>query len=103
MGCYSVYVVQVRSRCRRCKARRKPGGRCCVYVGYTGKTPEERLLDHLDPPRGYKRTVVTECGGALRPDLARDLVFATIDEAKRAERALAANLRQRGYAVWGPR
>ena len=40
---YRVYVVQVMSRCERCKRRRKAGMRCCIYVGYTSKTPEERL------------------------------------------------------------
>ena len=100
---FSVYVVQVRSRCRRCKARRKPTGRCCVYVGSTSKTPEARLLQHLDPPSHIKPTVVTECGGSLRPDLAPGLVFQTRPQAERAEVALAAELKRLGYTVWGPR
>jgi hypothetical protein len=100
---YWVYVIQVRKRCDRCKARRPPGGPCCVYVGSTAKTPEERLAEHLDPPPSYKRTVVTHCGGFLRPDLAPDRTFDTRDAAEAAEVALAADVAARGYTVLGPR
>ena len=96
-----VYVVQLRARCARCKARRKPGMRCCVYVGSTAKSPEERLATHLDPPPGNKRTVVTACGGTLRPDLAPRRIYTDRPAAERAERRLAATLRERGYTVFG--
>ena len=75
--------------------------RCCVYVGYTSKSPEERLQDHLNPPPRYKRTVVTECGGMIRPDLGRGLVFRTQQEAEDAEASLAAYLQDRNYTVFG--
>jgi hypothetical protein len=99
---YSVYVVQLKGRCSRCKRRRKPGGRCCLYVGYTGLSVEQRLQAHLDPPPHLKRTVVTECGGQLRPDLYRGMVFKTSEAAESAELSLAEHLRAKGYVVWGP-
>lgn len=99
----SVYVIQLRKRCDRCKARRAPGGRRCVYVGSTAKSPEEGLAQHLDPPSNHRKTVVTHCGGFLRPDLAPDRTFDTRDAAEAAELALAADLADRGYTVFGPR
>ena len=100
---YRVYVVQVKGRCPRCKRRRKPNGRCCLYVGSTGVSIEERLKKHLDPPPGWKRTVVTTCGGQLRPDLYKGLVFRSKAQAEDAELSLAEHLRTQGYVVWGPR
>src|SRR4051812_8688961 len=101
MSRFSVYVVQIRSRCARCKARRKPGMRCCVYVGSTGTSPDERLAQRLDPPPHIKRTVVTDCGGVLRQDLAPKRRFVKRSEAETAEAELAAELRDRGYTVFG--
>jgi hypothetical protein len=100
---YSVYVIQIKSRCKRCKARRKPGMRCCVYVGSTAKTPRERFAQHLDPPPGHKRTIVTECGWKLRPDLAPVRTYVSREAAEAAERLLATKLRQQGYTAFGPR
>lgn len=75
--------------------------RCCVYVGSTSKTPEERLAEHLNPPPRYKATVVTHCGGTLRPDLAKGFTFRTQDEAEGAEASLASYLQHLGYTVFG--
>jgi hypothetical protein len=99
---YRVYVIQLRARCARCRRRRKEGMRCCVYVGSTSKTAEERLAQHLDPPPHIKRTVVTDCGGTLRHDLAPARLFTTRAEAENAETGVAARLRERGYVVFGP-
>ncbi len=101
MSEYRVYVIQIRGRCARCKARRKPGMRCCVYVGYTSKTPEERLAQHLEPPTTFKKTVVTHCGGQLRPDLAPQRPYRSVESAKKVESRLADDLRERGYTVFG--
>lgn len=76
--------------------------RCCVYVGSTGRSPEERLAQHLSPPKHIKKTVVTDCGGVLRPDLAPPRAFPTREAAEGAERDLARRLRDRGYTVFGP-
>lgn len=100
---FRVYVVQLQARCSRCKARRKPGMRCCVYVGSTSKAPAERLAQHLDPPAHIKRTVVTDCGGDLRPDLAPSRSFRTRAKAEQAEQELACRLRTLGYVVFGQR
>ena len=100
---YRVYVVQIRARCSRCKRLRKPGGRCCLYVGYTGLSAKGRLQSHLNPKPPVKRTVITDCGGQLRPDLYRGMVFRTVEEAESAELSLAEHLRSQGYVVWGPR
>lgn len=99
----SVYVVQIPKRCPTCKRHRKRGMRCCLYVGMTGKTPEERLADHFDPKPGQRRTIVTNCGGTLRRDLYDGLVFPTREEALDAEASLAANLADLGYTVFGPK
>ncbi len=75
--------------------------RCCLYVGSTSKSAEERLAQHLDPPSHIKKTVVTDCGGRLRPELSDGLVFRTREQAERAEASLAAHLKKLGYTVWG--
>lgn len=98
---YHVYVIQIRRRCADCKRRRKPGMRCCVYVGATSKTPEARLQQHLDPPPKFRKTVVTKCGGSLRPDLSPKRTYKTWEDATRAEADLAERLRLRGYTVFG--
>ena len=98
---YRVYAVQIRSRCKRCKRKRKPGMKCCIYVGYTSKTLKVRLREHLDPPARYKPTVVTECGGQLRGDLAPDQTFRSKEEALSVEASLAAYLIDQGYTVFG--
>jgi hypothetical protein len=106
---YSLYVIQLPKRCPECKRHRKPGMKCCVYVGYTSKTPEERLEDHLDPPPGYKQwTDVRKCGqGEMRrflrprPDLAPKRKYRTPSKARAAERRLMRDLHDQGYTVFG--
>jgi len=63
-GRYRVYVVQLKKHCPRCKQFRTAEMRCCVYVGMTSKSAEERLAEHLEGRAGYKATDVTS------PDLA---------------------------------
>lgn len=75
--------------------------RCCLYVGSTSKTPDERLAQHLNPPPHIKATVVTRCGGVLRPELAPRQIFSAREAAERAEAKLAATLKERGYTVFG--
>jgi len=59
-------------------------------------------MAHLNPPSRLRATVVTQCGGRLRPDLYKGMVFRTRDEAEDAEASLAEYLRSLGYVVWGP-
>jgi len=72
--------------------------KACVYVGMTGRTPEERFAQHK---RGYKSgRYVHEYGEKLLPHLYERYNPMTFEEAARRERWLAARLREQGFAVW---
>ncbi len=74
------------------------GEKPCVYVGMTGRNPEERLQQHLD---GYKSSkYVKKYGIRLRPRLYRSLNPMTYEDACEMEKEKARRLRKRGYAVW---
>jgi len=96
---YYVYVIEVRS-CR---------GRSCrtvYYVGQSGKTPEERLIEHQ---RGHRycrgcteRHYVRGDRMRLRHELfARYNPMTERDRAEAVEKWLASRLRKRGYEVVG--
>lgn len=72
-----------------------------VYVGETGKTPEERFATHK--AGGLKASrVVARRGVRLRPDLyPPEGPFGTRLEALRFERRTGNRLRHRGYRVFG--
>lgn len=71
-----------------------------VYVGQTGKRPEERLLEHKSGKRSSRH--VRRHGTELRADLMADLpVHRTAAEAMAYERLLAARLALLGYGVKG--
>ena len=70
----------------------------CVYVGMTGKTPEERFVDHQ---RGHKsNTYVYKYSVKLLPKHFERLNPMTYAEAVDEEKRLANRLRRKGYAVW---
>ena len=100
---HSVYVIELRPDVlkRRRFAAANPERRAdkpCVYVGLTGIAPEVRFQQHRD---GYKACrLVREFGVRLRPRLYAKYNPMPYAEAARRERALAAKLRKRGYAVW---
>ena len=71
--------------------------------GVDGEDPAGAFRQHLDPPPGHRRTIVTECGWKLRPDLAPVRTYVSREAAEAAERLLATKLRQQGYTVFGPR
>lgn len=104
---YSVYAVELREEVWECDSKfRKanPNGSldcACVYVGYSAKTPAERLAVHRLGGR-YSSKIVVRYGSELRPDLYVDvpLVRTTRAEAEAEERALADRLRRMGYRVW---
>jgi predicted GIY-YIG superfamily endonuclease len=74
--------------------RRKP----CVYVGLTGLTPEARFNNHR---RGHKASrIVKRFGVRLVPSLYSRYNPMSYEEAVKRERALARELRRRGYGVW---
>ena len=101
---YNVYVIELRREVleKARFARKNPELRedkPCVYVGQTALAPEDRFAQHLE---GRKcNPFVREFGVRLRPKLCAKVgPFETRTEAERAEVALAARLRRRGYAVW---
>ncbi len=75
-------------------------GRDGYYVGMTGLTPEERFANHQ---RGYKSaSVVTRCGVALAHEWYDGIPAMPYHEAALTEPALADELRDRGFLVFGP-
>jgi hypothetical protein len=74
------------------------GAHPCVYVGSTGRTPQERFADHMSGR--HPGRFVRQHGLRLMPGLCDDLNPRPQDLARTTERAFAAKLRQAGYAVW---
>ncbi len=88
---YSVYVVYLKNPAG--------DGRAGYYVGMTGLTPEERFANHK---HGYKSaSVVKKYGVRLVPKLYEGLNPMTYREAVAKEPELAAELRARGFQVYG--
>ena len=72
----------------------------CYYVGMTGLAPEERLANHK---AGIKAaSVVRRYGVALAYEWFDDIPPMTFAEAALCEPTLADELRDRGFAVYGP-
>jgi len=73
-------------------------GKKCFYVGMTGRTPEDRYLQHK---RGYKSgRFVKKYGIGLRPWYYEKLNPMTYEEAEKMEIEKTRRLRNRGYGVW---
>ena len=90
---HRVYVVRLKNPRRR-------DTRDAYYVGMTGLTPEQRFENHK---RGYKSaSVVTKYGIELAPEWFADIPPMPYQEAALTEPALADELRDRGYLVYGP-
>ena len=102
---YTVYVIRLQQRAEHERAlqRKNPNyvpGKPVVYVGSTGKTPEERFRQHLTGRRHWNR-FVRRYGHRLFYWAMRDVpTFATRAEAEAAEAALAERLRARSWMVW---
>jgi len=101
---YSLYVIELDDavcKKRRCIAR--AAGKPHVYVGETGKTPEERFADHKAGERTSRREP-REYGLELRPDLHVNWgPYPRRELARRAEARLADRLRAARYHVYGGR
>ncbi len=100
VGRYHVYVVELDEAAREKAPRgeRRPGP--CVYVGETGRTPEERLAVHkAGGPRAA--SIVTRFGVRLLPSLATRGPFLTRAGAARGEKRVGDQLRRKGYVVFG--
>ncbi|MGH2662797.1 MAG: hypothetical protein ACRDH8_08300 [Actinomycetota bacterium] len=108
---WSLYVVKLREEAReRVLGRMRPLARSridrrfpLVYVGVTALTPEERYARHREGGM-TSAPIVRDYGVGLLESLYRDrnpLPAKTEKEALEEEAALAEELRDRGYAVWG--
>ena len=100
---HNIYVIELNSdvlkKKKFCQANPDfKGKKPCVYVGMTGRTPEERFEQHKS---GYKSNkYVKKFGVRLRPRLYKSHNPMTYDEARYMEEEKARRLRKRGYAVW---
>ena len=90
-GHHSVYVVYLRNP--------KGDGKAGYYVGMTGLTPEQRLLNHKQGIKAAR--VVKKYGERLVPKLYAHLNPMSYEKALRMEAALADSLRKRGFMVFG--
>jgi predicted GIY-YIG superfamily endonuclease len=72
--------------------------RLCLYVGMTGRAPEERFVQHQE---GYKSSKYPhKHGQRLLPEHFDRHNPMTFDDACVMEKHLAEELRGDGYAVW---
>ena len=90
-GHHSVYVVYLRNP--------KGDGKAGYYVGMTGLTPEDRLLNHKSGIKAAR--VVKKHGERLVPKLYAHLNPMPYRKAQEMEVILADSLRKRGYVVFG--
>ena len=98
-----IYVIRLDPSVLKLKKVRAKNPGCaenaiCLYVGKTGKTPEERFAEHK---RGYRSSaIVKKYGLRLDYPMFRDLPVLSDSEARGVEVSHAAALREKGYAVW---
>ena len=113
---YCIYVIELNKKVLENKKFRKENpnyvdGMPCVYVGYTSRTPEIRLNQHLNGERnkkGYRlyNRYAHNFGEVLRPRdyeyLNRFMKKKSISKeaAMSLEVKKAESLRRKGYAVW---
>jgi predicted GIY-YIG superfamily endonuclease len=88
---HSVYVVYLRNP--------KGDGKAGYYVGMTGLTPEQRLENHKAGIKAAR--IVRRCGIRLVPKLYAHLNPMSYTDAVAMEVSLAADLRRRGFKVFG--
>jgi len=88
---HHVYVVYLRNP--------RGDGKAGYYVGMTGLTPEERFLNHKAGIKAAR--IVRKYGERLVPRLYAHLNPMTFEAAQRQEIALAEDLRNRGFIVYG--
>ena len=101
---FNIYVIELmpevwdREEDFREANRHFTGGKPCVYVGRTARTPEERLAQHKN---GYKASKYPrKYGIRLKPRLYSSHNPMTYEQACEMEKEKARRLRKRGYAVW---
>jgi hypothetical protein len=92
---YSVYVIQLDAEAKRDRTTSSMP----VYVGMTGLTIEKRFHNHMT---GHKASrVVNKYGRRLRPELFSHLNPMSRGTAAETERCLAAELKRKGFEVFG--
>lgn len=89
---HRVYVVRL--------AHPRHPGTPCYYVGMTGLSPEERFANHKAGIRAAR--VVRHYGVELAYEWFDDIPPMTYEDAAKCEPALADELRDRGFVVFGP-
>ena len=100
---YSVYIIQLdptvleKKKFREANPNHNPK-RPCLYVGMTGKTPDERFQQHKAGIKANR--YVKEYGKWLRRKMYKEFNPMTYEEAVAKEIDLAEELRRKGYAVW---
>ncbi len=102
---FSVYVFELDPNVGRHPGVRKLNpeadpAKPVVYVGQTGKSPEERFEEHRTGIRSGKHYSPDDCLHLL-PDLYKGLNRMTELQSLRTERRLAYRLRNEGYTVLG--
>ena len=110
MSEYYIYVIELDKKVLKEKKFRIANpdykeGKPCVYVGYTSKTPEIRLEEHLSGARNKRSRLFNKYaknyGLWLKPRLYKsNNPFSSEEDAKNFEVEKARRLRKRGYAVW---
>jgi predicted GIY-YIG superfamily endonuclease len=88
---HSVYVVYLRNP--------KGDGKAGYYVGMTGLTPEQRFENHKAGIKAAR--IVRRCGVQLVPKLYAHLNPLSYEDAVVTEVRLAADLKRRGFKVFG--
>ena len=100
---HSIYVIELRKEVLSNKKFREKNpnykqGKPCVYVGMTGKSPEERFQQHLN---GYKASkIAKKYGYRLKPRQFKSHNPMTYQEAQDMETEKARRLRAKGWGVW---
>ena len=99
---FIVYVLELDQSIKqkgRFVDRNPKGWMACLYVGSTGKTAEERFVDHAEGRDSGSAFIVGHVL-KLREDLAPPDRFDNRHQAERFERRTANRLRHLGYFVW---
>lgn len=90
---FHVYVIELSSQA-------PDDNRPSVYVGQSWHEPERRFLQHTEGIRAAR--IVRRSGLRLRPDLTEGWgPYMSREDSLAAEAELAADLRERGYRVFG--
>jgi len=99
---YNVYVIELERTVEKNKRFKEANSHeynnIPVYVGMTGLPVEKRFQNHM---KGYKSSrYVCKFGIRLMPELYQHLKAMSYEAACAMEKALANDLRKRGYSVW---